>query len=256
MAIKTGITWTGEDGGTWNPWQGCHKVSQGCRFCYMFRDLKRYGKDPNTVIRSSPSTFNSPVTWYRRCSKRHGAFIFTCSWSDWFIDEADSWRDEAWNIVKNTPFVYLILTKRPENILRKLPVDWGDGYPNVWLGTTVESSEYIGRVDTLSYVPAILHFISAEPLLSNINFTHHLHQNHIQWMITGGESGANVRPMPKGAAESIIEDCIRYNVPVFHKQNGGSSKMNGVWGGDHIMGRVYHQFPDFHPRTTEFLQKF
>ena len=144
MAEKTWIEWADA---TWNPWWGCHKVSTGCKNCYMFRDMKRYGRDANIVKRTSPSTFNSPLKWANNYVLRARARIFTCSYSDWFIEEADEWRNEAWDIIRDTPqFDYLILTKRPENIKDRLPKDWENGYPNVWLGISAENqAEYRKR---------------------------------------------------------------------------------------------------------------
>jgi protein gp37 len=100
-------------------------------------------------------------------------FIFTCSWSDFFITEADAWRAEAWEIIRRTPeFTYLILTKRPDRIARCLPADWGDGYPNVWLGTSAENQKYADqRIPELLKVPAAKRFLSLEPLLGPINLT-------------------------------------------------------------------------------------
>ena len=107
MAIQSKIQWTNA---TWNPWHGCKKVSPGCKFCYMYRDKERYNQDPTTVLKSK-TKFNAPLQW------NEPKLIFTCSWSDWFIEEADQWRAEAWKIIKNTPHhTYQILTKRPERI--------------------------------------------------------------------------------------------------------------------------------------------
>lgn len=164
------IEWTDS---TWNPWRGCDKVSPGCADCYMFRDQRRYGRDPSVVVRAADGTFFAPVRsrkWEREreaaIAARGRHFVFTCSWSDWFHETADPWRDEAWEIIRETPrSIYQILTKRPERILDHLPADWGDGYPNVWLGTTIENRAFVGRADLLRAVPAAVRFISAEPLL-------------------------------------------------------------------------------------------
>lgn len=153
MGKQTAIAWTQK---TWNPWQGCRKVSPGCKYCYMYRDKERYGQDPKTVIVSSPKTFFSPFGW------KDPALVFTCSWSDWFISEADTWRPVAWDIIKSTPhLIYQILTKRPERILDALPADWGTGYPNVWLGVSVENQETAQtRLPLLERIPAVLRFVS------------------------------------------------------------------------------------------------
>src|SRR3990167_1409537 len=102
MGTTTKISWADA---TWNPWQGCHHVSPGCLNCYMFSEKHMYGQDPDVVVRSKPPTFNMPL------KIKEPKKIFTCSWSDWFIKEADPWRDEAWEIIKRTPqHTYLILT--------------------------------------------------------------------------------------------------------------------------------------------------
>lgn len=108
MGEQSNIEWTDA---TWNPWYGCHKVSQGCKNCYMFRDAPRFGRDPNTVVRSK-TTFKDPLKW------KEPRRIFTCSWSDFFIEEADAWRDEAFAIMALTPHhTYQVLTKRPDRML-------------------------------------------------------------------------------------------------------------------------------------------
>lgn len=161
--MSTNISWTDE---TWNPWQGCTKVSPGCAHCYMFRDKKKYGQDPSTVVRSKDPTFYKPL------KMQEPALVFTCSWSDFFHADADTWRAEAWDIIKRTPHLtYQVLTKRPERILDHLPSDWGwRGYPNVWIGTSVENQRWAKvRIPLLMKVPAVVRFLSCEPLLGPVD---------------------------------------------------------------------------------------
>jgi protein gp37 len=181
MAAKSEIQWTQA---TWNPWHGCKKVSLGCKYCYMYRDKERYGQDPSIVMRSK-GNFNDPLKW------KNGLLIFTCSWSDFFIEEADAWRQEAWDIIRKTPeHTYQILTKRPERILQCLPKDWGSGYPNVWLGVSIESQEQAERANILKDIPAWTgnRFISAEPLIGPLEFPTSIF-SYFSWIIIGGESG-------------------------------------------------------------------
>src|SRR5260370_42113596 len=139
---RTGIEWADA---TWNPFYGCTKVSPGCKNCYMYREMERYGRDPYTVTRAKPATFTAPLRW------REPRRIFTCSWSDWLHEAADAWRPEAWDIIRRTPqHTYLILTKRPERI-PEVRVPWSARafeapWPNVWLGVSVETQEYDWRV--------------------------------------------------------------------------------------------------------------
>lgn len=241
MGLTTGIEWTHA---TWNPHYGCHKVSAGCKNCYMFRDVKRYGKDPNFVIRAKHATFIAPLTWARNNKLVAGSRIFTCSWSDWFIEEADKFRNEEWDIIRNTPmFDYLILTKRPERIADHLPLDWGNGYPNVWLGVSTENQEmYDKRVQYLANIPAVVKFISAEPLLGDINL--HASIIDIDWVITGGESDPeNPRKSNIYWFINIRDQCTAHGIPYFHKQNGGRRKIDGSWGGRLLDGRTWDELP-------------
>lgn len=215
MISKTGIQWTG---GTYNPWYGCKKISEGCKFCYMYRDRDKDGVDPSLVIRSKSETFNKPLYIETQ------TLIFTCSWSDFFNSEADEWRPEVWKIMKNTPHVYQILTKRPERILECLPDDWGEGYENVWLGVSVENQDRLNRIDILSTVPSKTKFVSFEPLLSEIRVSEK-HLETIDWAIIGGESGDlegkhGFRECKLEWIEILVEDLQSENIPVFVKQLG------------------------------------
>lgn len=140
MGDSSGIQWTER---TWNPWQGCERVSPGCDNCYMFREMRRYGKNPDVVVRSSARTFNRPLAWERAalaCIEKAittartreelvdwgpRTLVFLASWSDFFIKDADPWRAEAWGIIKRCPsLVFQILTKRHARIAKNLPSDW------------------------------------------------------------------------------------------------------------------------------------
>ena len=169
MAEETRIGWCHH---TQNFWWGCHKVSPECTNCYIDIIMRRAGKQP----------FNGPMitqTWAqsmkwnaaaRRAKQRRR--VFTCSMSDFFHAGADSWRPDAWDIIRVCRELdWLILTKRPERIAECLPADWGDGWPNVWLGVTAGVESSLHRVDTLAATPAALRFVSAEPILEPLDFT-------------------------------------------------------------------------------------
>lgn len=213
MSTTTGIEWTEA---TWNPWYGCDKVSPGCAHCYMFREQRQYGRDPEVVTRSK-TKFREPLSW------KEPRVIFTCSWSDWFHEAADAWRDEAWDIIHRTPeHTYQVLTKRAERIADHLPADWGRGYPNVWLGVSVENQKFTSRISILKATPARMRFLSIEPLLGPVNFGEHNYLlDHIHWVIVGGESGPDARPMDLKWARDIRDDCADQGVPFFLKQLGG-----------------------------------
>lgn len=234
MGETTGIEWTEA---TWNPWRGCIKVSPGCKNCYMYRDQTRYGHDPRKIVRAANQTFFSPLLW------NEPKMVFTCSWSDFFIEEADGWRDEAWSVIQRTPHLtYQILTKRPENIPSRMPKNWESGWENVWLGVSVESQQYVNRIELVKEIPAVVHFISYEPALGPVDFSPYL--NGIDWLISGGESGSNPRQAKSVWFDEVRLQCKDANVAFFHKQNGGSRKIDGSYGGKTLFGKVYHEFPE------------
>ncbi|WP_019670789.1 DUF5131 family protein [Eudoraea adriatica] len=206
------IEWTDH---TWNPWYGCQKVSDGCKYCYMYRNREMYGQDGNTFSRSK-TKFTYPYEVPER------SLIFTCSWSDWFIDKADGFRDDAWDIIRKTPqHMYQILTKRPERIKDHLPKDL-ENFRNVWLGVTVESQKHVDRLSYLQEIP-LTTFVSFEPLLGPITWTDSM--SSMDWIIIGGESGNETgkyryRPMELSWALDLLQDAQKHDVPVFVKQMG------------------------------------
>lgn len=241
MGQTTAIAWTDA---TQNFWQGCKKVSTGCKFCYMYRDKERYGADPALVVRSADATFYAPL---RKRSFQKPQRVFTCSWSDFFIEEADGWRPDAWWVMKRSPHLtYQILTKRPERLLQCLPPDWGEtGYPNVWLGVTVEDQASANlRLPMLRHwrdrMDNIL-FVSFEPLLGPIDLYRVLASDYIgwnefrdiqqewpfHWAILGGESGNEqgnyrYRPCEIGWLTDLTDQLVHNKVAVFVKQLGTS----------------------------------
>lgn len=230
MAHQSNIEWTEA---TWNPWHGCHKVSQGCKNCYMFRDKARYGQDPNIVTRSKDATFYAPLKW------NEPRTIFTCSWSDFFIEEADPWRDEAFGVMEMTPqHTYQVLTKRPDRMLDYIrdpqtplriaqriehpnSITWP--LPNVLLGVSVEDRDtYLHRVPYLALTPGAVKFLSIEPLLGDLGdlMLDGIFEGIYHWAIVGGESCPDARPMHGQWAIEIQQQCSATGVPFFFKQWG------------------------------------
>ena len=207
---------------TQNFWVRCNRVSDGCKHCYMEPGMKRTGeKRPFRGPRRTTSTWSDPFKFNRMAAKdkrRHR--VFTCSWSDFFHPGADKWRDEAWEVIRQTQNLdWLILTKRPELMSSRMPDDWGDGWPHVWLGATVEAQQYLkDRVTALLAIPARIHYISAEPLLEAIDFRPYL--DEIDWVIVGCENAAKEkrRPMDLDWARDIRDRCRATDTAFFFKQ--------------------------------------
>lgn len=245
MAEFTSIGWCDA---TVNFWHGCTKVSEGCKFCYMFRDKEKFGQKGNIIQKSTPTTVKKVIKelHVRRIAQelkgdRTRLKIFTCSWSDFFLEDADPWRAESWDYIRANPeFDWLILTKRPERITACLPDDWGNGWDNVLLGISAENqARYDERIYKLVNVPAKRRFISAEPLLDAIDL--HLQDrsgrveetdgcytplsDHLHWVIVGGESGNDsgkwlYRPCKVDWINLIVDQCVLGDIRIFVKQLG------------------------------------
>jgi len=207
---------------TFSPWRGCQKVSPACQHCYAEAMSKRF--DGDIWGPSAPRLFQNdeywkkPIRWNaaaRRAGKR--LRIFCASMADVFENRTDlvAPRARLFGLIEATPSLdWLLLTKRPENIERLSPKL---GQPNVWLGTSAENQKYWDeRMPILMAIPAIVHFVSAEPLLSPITM------NELglypEWLICGGESGPKARPMEREWAESFRDQCQANNVAFFMKQ--------------------------------------
>lgn len=244
MGDLTRISWTDH---TFNPWTGCQKVSHECDHCYAEAWAKRVGRDlfggRSKRKRTVKTIWERPRLWNRIASeKRKPRKVFCASLADVFEDAPgpNEWRVDVWDLIRETPWLdWQLLTKRPENIAAMLPDDWGDGWPHVWLGTSIGIRNHVDRADILRQVPAKVRFISAEPLIgplvpSPADYRAELGdygQEHpsgdwfwpdgdlvdednppldltaIDWLIAGGESGAGHRPMELGWAEDLRQAC-------------------------------------------------
>ena len=236
MAENSKIEWTHH---TFNPWRGCTKVSAGCKHCYAETMSKRnpgtlgvWGKRGSRPV-AVESYWKQPIKW-NKDAKTAGERrrVFCASLADVF-EGRDSMPESAWqavsgarirlfNLIDATPDLdWLLLTKRPENILEMLG-DWGVNTPaNLWIGTSVENQEEADRrIPLLLTVPAKVRFLSCEPLLGPVDLRSYLHG--IQWVIVGGESGAgeDTRPMDPEWAQSLRDQCQFEQVAFHFKQWG------------------------------------
>lgn len=229
MAKTSNIEWTDA---TWNIARGCTKVNEDCKYCYMYRDSMLGTRYNPKAVERTKTVFNLPLTL------KTPSRIFTSSLTDFFHPEIDSYRAEAWDIIRRCPqHTFQILTKRPDRINFCLPDDWGsEGWKNVWLGVSIGSMENIPLAAQLLDVPSQKYFLSLEPLCSEIDLRREMlihHEWHIRrtisryfdWVIVGGESGNDrgkyrYRPCKMEWIEKILQQCKQNNTPVFVKQLG------------------------------------
>lgn len=232
MSQLTAIEWTDH---TFNIAWGCFKVSPGCAHCYADTLSRRYGHDvwgpPKTTERRTfgAKHWTEPRRWNKAAEKAGvRRRVFCCSMCDVFEDHPiiDAERAKLWPLIRETPWLdWQLLTKRPERIAANLPADWGEGYPNVWLGTSVESQEYAYRVEYLKFIPAVVRFVSAEPLLAPFVLGGQAWE--VDWVIVGGESGPNARPMDEAWVRSLRDECADAGTAFFLKQLGGFPDKRG-----------------------------
>ena len=227
---------------TWNPVTGCTKLSDGCKNCYAKRmatrlkamDIKKYRNEFEVTLHPDEL----------RGKRWNNKMIFVCSMSDLFHDQIPfSFIDDVMSVISNNPTsIFQILTKRTERMVEFFETH--DIPLNAWLGTTIESRNYLYRLDLLKQVDAKVRFISFEPLLGCVR---KIDLTGIHWVIVGGENSANARPMCKQWVENIHRQCQQANIPFFFKQWGTfgasgikrSKKANGCL----LNGQIYHQMP-------------
>jgi protein gp37 len=225
--INTSIEWTDK---SWNPTTGCNKVSPGCIHCYAETITKRFRFPNGFDLTLYPERVEQPLSW-KKPSK-----IFVNSMSDLFHEEVPlDFIQSVFETIKKTPqHTYQILTKRPERLVELAP--HLEFHKNIWLGVSVESQDYISRIDLLRQVPANVRFLSCEPLLGSL----YLDLTNIDWVIVGGESGQKHRPINLDWVRDIRNQCRRAKVAFFFKQVGGKTSKSG---GNSLDGKKYLEFP-------------
>ncbi|MBQ3125727.1 MAG: DUF5131 family protein, partial [Clostridia bacterium] len=151
----------------WNPWHGCRKYSEGCANCYVYRIDAAHRRDPESPHRTA--AFDLPIRHRRDGEFRipAGETLWTCFSSDFFLEEADEWRPDAWRMIAARPDLrFVIITKRIARMAEALPADWGEGYPNVRIGCTCENQRRADeRLPIFLNTPIAHRFIVCEPLL-------------------------------------------------------------------------------------------
>jgi protein gp37 len=236
MPRTTKIEWTHS---SWNPATGCTKVSAGCRYCYAERMAKRlqaaglYRYRNGFKVTLQEDIVELPLRW------RKPRLVFAGSMTDLFHEDIpfeyllrifETMQKAHWH-------VFQLLTKREDRLAelyKHLP--WPE---NVWMGVTVESSKEISRMEILRKVPAAVRFVSMEPLLGPIP---RFPIDGIDWIIVGGESGPNARPVEYRWIVEIRNRCLKNNIPFFFKQWGGINKKKS---GSLLDGKYYHEYPAF-----------
>ncbi len=243
MAETTGISWADH---TFNPWIGCTEVSAGCDNCYA-RDFARNRMGLQVWGPGAPRRMTSQAYWRqaakwdaaaRRDGVRRRVFPSMCDPFD--AEMSQGLRLDFLDVCEATTGLdWLLLTKRPNLVRRLVPPDWLEpgGWPaNVWIGTSIEDSRVLWRLEALRGVPAGVRFLSLEPLLGPLPG---LDLGSVHWVIVGGESGPKRRPFELAWAEDLREQCARTGVAFWFKQVGALRSGQG----EDALGRVYQELP-------------
>lgn len=212
----------------WNPWHGCIKYSEGCKYCYVYRRDDSVGRDATIVTKTA--SFDLPLRRTRTGEYKLpvGSRVYTCMTSDFFIEQADEWRPEIWNIIKTRSDIeFFIITKRIARFLDCIPNDWDSGYPNVSIMCTIENQKQCDmRFPIFNSLPVAKKYIGCEPLLTDIDMRKYLNPS-IKEVLAGGESGPDARVCDYDWVLNIRQQCIEAGVGFYFKQTGAKFKKDG-----------------------------
>lgn len=204
----------------WDPWRGCHRYSEGCKYCYTHKGDYKRGIDTNQIVKTDK--FYLPITKNKKGEYKikSGNLVYLCFSSDFLIEEADEWRKECWDMIKERSDLYfLFLTKRIERFMDCIPDDWGEGYENVIVSCTVENQVNASyRLKIFDTLPIKHKNIICQPLIEKIDISKYL--NNIKLVVVGGESDIHARPLDYDWVLDLRKQCIEHKVSFEFRQCG------------------------------------
>lgn len=213
----------------WNLWHGCHKLSAGCQHCYVYRGDAKRNVDSSVVTRTQ--NFDIPIRKKRTGEYKipSGTLVYSCFTSDFFVEEADAWRSEAWSMMRERADLnFLIITKRIHRFAECIPSDWADGYQNVTICCTIENQAMANyRVPIFKAAPIRHKILICEPLLENINLREYNIGEWVEQLVAGGESGKDARPCDYNWVLNLRNECVAQNVSFWFKQTGAKFLKEG-----------------------------
>ena len=204
----------------WNPWRGCHRYSEGCRFCYIHKGDAKRGVDTDRIVPAE--NFDAPVERKKNGEYRmkSGQLVYLCFSTDFLLEDADPWRGRCWEIIRERSDLYfLFLTKRIERFSDCIPADWGEGYDNVIVGCTVENQHAADiRLPIFAKLPIKHKNIICQPMISQMDTEQYL--DGVELVVVGGESDRYARPLHYDWVLKVRESCIRKGVAFEFRQLG------------------------------------
>lgn len=204
----------------WNPWRGCHRCSEGCKYCYIHKGDARKGIDTNLIHKTK--RFTAPIERNKHGEYRMkgGQLVYLCFSSDFLLEESDDWRGECWAMIRERQDLhFLFLTKRIERFMDCIPEDWEAGYENVTVGCTVENQDAVDcKLKIFQQLPIRHRNIICQPLLEAVNLQPYL--SGCELVVVGGESDPKARVLNYDWVLSIREQCIQAGVHFSFRQCG------------------------------------
>lgn len=215
----------------WNPWHGCKKCSEGCENCYMyFLDRIHNNGDSSVVMKTS--NFNYPLQKNRNGGYKikSGEMLRVCMTSDFFVEDADEWRSEAWDIIyKRSDVIFFLLTKRPERVAKYLPSDWGEGWENVFFNVTCENQKRADeRIPLLLSLPFKHKGIMVAPFIGEVSISKYLEYGQIEQVIADGENYDGARECHYEWAKKLYYECVEKDVTFSFLNTGNNYVKEGI----------------------------
>lgn len=212
----------------WNLWHGCHKISEGCKYCYVYRGDARRERDSSQVFKTQ--NFDLPIKKNRKGEYKvpSGEFVWTCFTSDFLLEDADEWRKDAWDMIRQrSDLRFFFITKRIDRFEKCVPADWGEGWENVIVCCTCENQKMADYRLPIFKSAKIKHkLIIAEPLLGPIDFSKYLDKS-IEQVMVGGESGTEARVCDYEWVLAIRKQCVEKGVAFQFRQTGALLRKDG-----------------------------
>lgn len=210
----------------WNPWHGCKKVSPGCKNCFVYKMDRRYGRD-TTIITKGKTTYELKD---KDCPP--GSLVKLCFSSDFFIEEADEWREGCWDFIRRRrDCIFVTTTKRPERIKDCVPPDWGDGWEHVHISISIENQEMADkRLAAFLAAPVKHREVFCSPLIAPITLGKYLDTGLIKCVNVGGEMSPKneVRPIMWEWVRDLFLEAKERNIEFYFHQCGSMFMRDGV----------------------------
>lgn len=212
----------------WNPWRGCHKYSEGCKHCYIHKGDSKRGVDTNIITKTEK--YYAPVERLKNgeYKMKSGSLVYLCFSSDFLLPDADEWRQECWDMIRErSDLLFLFLTKRINRFAECMPPDFENAFDNLIVGCTVENQRTCDeRLPIFEKLPIKHKNIIIQPMLEAVDIEKYLHG--MELVVVGGESDRVARVLDYDWVLSVRQQCVNTNTPFNFRQCGSHFQKDGT----------------------------